>query len=161
MIIERLDFSCALFGLKDGLVFSAPHIPVHLGAMQDAVQYQMRAIEIKGGDCILSIHPCAGGVHLPDLTMSMIMICLGIHPVLEFMSSCGFEVVQAYLAHIQHHAEIAVGNMLRDVSMTTDGVLHASDKMDDGSMINLRVEIDSQERSVTFHFEGTSPMVTS
>ncbi|XP_076811573.1 uncharacterized protein LOC143458635 isoform X1 [Clavelina lepadiformis] len=37
--------------------------------MQDAVQYQMRAIEINEGDCILSIHPCAGGVHLPDLTM--------------------------------------------------------------------------------------------
>ncbi|XP_076811528.1 5-oxoprolinase-like isoform X2 [Clavelina lepadiformis] len=84
--------------------------------MQDAVHYQMMAIEINEGD--------AGGVHLPDFT--------GIHPFLEFMSSCGLEVVQAYLAHIQHHAEVAVGNVLRDVSMTTDGVLHASDKMDDG-----------------------------
>ncbi|CAK8687406.1 unnamed protein product [Clavelina lepadiformis] len=43
--------------------------------------------------------------------------------------------------------------------MTTDGVLHASDKMDDGSVINPRVEIDSQERSATFDFEGISPMV--
>ncbi|CAK8687598.1 unnamed protein product [Clavelina lepadiformis] len=64
---ERLDFSCALFGPDGGLVSNAPHIPVHLGAMQDAVQKQMWAIEINEGDCIVSNHPSAGGVHLPDL----------------------------------------------------------------------------------------------
>lgn len=31
---ERLDFSCALFDRSGGLVANAPHIPVHLGAMQ-------------------------------------------------------------------------------------------------------------------------------
>lgn len=40
-IKERLDFSCALFGPDGGLVSNAPHIPVHLGAMQEAVQYQV------------------------------------------------------------------------------------------------------------------------
>ena len=38
---ERLDFSCALFGPDGGLVANAPHIPVHLGAMQETVQYQV------------------------------------------------------------------------------------------------------------------------
>jgi len=38
---ERLDFSCAMFGPNGGLVANAPHIPVHLGAMQEAVQYQV------------------------------------------------------------------------------------------------------------------------
>ena len=33
-IRERLDFSCALFGPDGGLVANAPHIPVHLGAVQ-------------------------------------------------------------------------------------------------------------------------------
>ncbi|CAK8687381.1 unnamed protein product [Clavelina lepadiformis] len=33
--------------------------------MLDGVQYQMWAIEINEGDCIVSNHPCAGGVHLP------------------------------------------------------------------------------------------------
>jgi 5-oxoprolinase (ATP-hydrolysing) len=28
---ERLDYSCALFGVDGGLVANAPHIPVHLG----------------------------------------------------------------------------------------------------------------------------------
>jgi len=40
-IKERLDFSCAVFGPDGGLVANAPHIPVHLGAMQEAVQYQV------------------------------------------------------------------------------------------------------------------------
>lgn len=43
-IKERLDFSCALFGPDGGLVSNAPHIPVHLGAMQEAVQYQVIAV---------------------------------------------------------------------------------------------------------------------
>lgn len=40
-IKERLDFSCAVFGPDGGLVSNAPHIPVHLGAMQETVQYQV------------------------------------------------------------------------------------------------------------------------
>lgn len=69
-IKERLDFSCALFGADGGLVSNAPHIPVHLGAMQEAVQYQMKTREVfHEGDVILSNHPAAGGSHLPDLTV--------------------------------------------------------------------------------------------
>ncbi|KAF8783126.1 5-oxoprolinase like protein [Argiope bruennichi] len=70
-IKERLDFSCALFGPDGGLVSNAPHIPVHLGAMQEAVQFQLKYLgdNIHDGDVILSNHPCAGGSHLPDLTV--------------------------------------------------------------------------------------------
>lgn len=69
-IKERLDFSCALFGADGGLVSNAPHIPVHLGAMQEAVQYQMKTRSVfNEGDVILSNHPAAGGSHLPDFTV--------------------------------------------------------------------------------------------
>lgn len=70
-IKERLDFSCAMFGPDGGLVANAPHIPVHLGAMQETVQYQMKALgdNINEGDVILCNHPCCGGSHLPDLTV--------------------------------------------------------------------------------------------
>ncbi|KAK0174591.1 hypothetical protein PV327_010349 [Microctonus hyperodae] len=70
-IKERLDFSCAVFGPDGGLVSNAPHIPVHLGAMQETVQYQMKAFrgEFTRGDVILANHPSAGGSHLPDLTV--------------------------------------------------------------------------------------------
>ncbi|KAM3839584.1 5-oxoprolinase isoform 2-T2 [Vipera latastei] len=70
-IKERLDFSCALFGPDGGLVSNAPHIPVHLGAMQETVQFQIHHLgpDLREGDVILSNHPCAGGSHLPDLTV--------------------------------------------------------------------------------------------
>ena len=37
-IKERLDFSCALFDSFGNLVANAPHVPVHLGSMSDAVR---------------------------------------------------------------------------------------------------------------------------
>jgi hypothetical protein len=40
-IKERLDFSCALFGPDGSLVANAPHLPVHLGAMSEAVRFQV------------------------------------------------------------------------------------------------------------------------
>ncbi|CAJ1921532.1 unnamed protein product [Cylindrotheca closterium] len=71
---ERLDFSCALFTKDGGLVANAPHIPVHLGAMQAAVRFQVEYWETNGGiqegDVLLSNHPQkAGGSHLPDITV--------------------------------------------------------------------------------------------
>ncbi|CDF34748.1 5-oxo-L-prolinase [Chondrus crispus] len=70
-IKERLDFSCALFDDTGGLVANAPHVPVHLGAMQDAVRYQIRTLGTawKEGEVLLSNHPSAGGTHLPDITI--------------------------------------------------------------------------------------------
>ena len=70
-IKERLDFSCAIFDESGKLVANAPHVPVHLGAMSDAV---CRQIDIQGenlieGDVLVSNHPVAGGSHLPDITV--------------------------------------------------------------------------------------------
>jgi 5-oxoprolinase (ATP-hydrolysing) len=73
---ERLDFSCALFTSNGGLVANAPHIPVHLGAMQAAVRFQVEHWNSNGregiqeGDVLVSNHPqLAGGSHLPDITV--------------------------------------------------------------------------------------------
>ncbi|KAK6622554.1 hypothetical protein RUM44_002366 [Polyplax serrata] len=95
-IKERLDFSCALFGPDGGLVSNAPHIPVHLGAMQETVQYQMSALkdDLKEGDVILSNHPCAGGSHLPDLTVITPVFTDGRKSPVFFVASRG------------HHADI-------------------------------------------------------
>ncbi|KAJ9523185.1 hypothetical protein QJQ45_024077, partial [Haematococcus lacustris] len=78
-IKERLDFSCALFGPEGGLVANAPHLPVHLGAMSEAVRFQVRyyspggpgaAEGLQPGDVLASNHPqLAGGSHLPDITV--------------------------------------------------------------------------------------------
>jgi 5-oxoprolinase (ATP-hydrolysing) len=70
-IKERLDFSCALFSPTGSLVANAPHIPVHLGSMQDAVRYQRELLGRlwKEGEVLLCNHPVAGGTHLPDVTV--------------------------------------------------------------------------------------------
>jgi 5-oxoprolinase (ATP-hydrolysing) len=70
-IKERLDFSCALFGSNGELVANAPHLPVHLGAMSEAVKEQIRrrSGDLKPGDVLVSNHPAAGGSHLPDITV--------------------------------------------------------------------------------------------
>ena len=51
-IKERLDFSCALFGPDGALVANAPHVPVHLGAMSEAVRAQ---IQYYTGDHVLPL----------------------------------------------------------------------------------------------------------
>ncbi|KAL6434957.1 hypothetical protein ACFW04_005248 [Cataglyphis niger] len=95
-IKERLDFSCAIFGPDGGLVSNAPHIPVHLGAMQETVQYQMKVFkgEFSPGDVILSNHPSAGGSHLPDLTVITPVFYKNVPTPVFFVASRG------------HHADI-------------------------------------------------------
>ncbi|KAK6225224.1 hydantoinase b oxoprolinase [Colletotrichum tabaci] len=70
-IKERLDFSCAIFSPAGKLVANAPHIPIHLGSMQFAIQAQHRLWEgkLRPGDVLLTNHPQWGGTHLPDLTV--------------------------------------------------------------------------------------------
>lgn len=70
-IKERLDFSCAVFSPGGKLVANAPHIPIHLGSMQFAIQAQHRHWlgKLHDGDVLLTNHPQWGGTHLPDLTV--------------------------------------------------------------------------------------------
>ena len=69
-IKERLDFSCALFDPRGRLVANAPHVPVHLGAMSEAVSEQIRRCpDLKKGDVLMANHPASGGSHLPDITV--------------------------------------------------------------------------------------------
>ncbi|TVY56694.1 Uncharacterized protein LCER1_G003002 [Lachnellula cervina] len=70
-IKERLDFSCAIFSPDGKLVANAPHVPVHLGSMQYAIQWQHEHWKgkLNPGDVLLTNHPETGGTHLPDLTV--------------------------------------------------------------------------------------------
>ncbi|XP_072948342.1 5-oxoprolinase [Epargyreus clarus] len=252
-IKERLDFSCALFGPDGGLVSNAPHIPVHLGAMQETVQYQMkvRGDSLKPGDVLLANHPKAGGSHLPDLTVitpvfhksntkpiffvasrghhadiggltpgsmpphstslaqegaafkSMLLVdggkfneeelveelmkpgkepgCSGtrnladnlsdlkaqvaanqrgIQLVSELIDHYSLIVVQAYMAHIQKNAELAVRDMLKEIaknaiSKTGSAVLKATEYMDNGTPIVLTITLDKDNGSAVCDFTGT------
>ncbi|KAK1131870.1 hypothetical protein K0M31_016018 [Melipona bicolor] len=252
-IKERLDFSCAVFGPDGGLVSNAPHIPVHLGAMQETVQYQMKIFkgEFSEGDVILANHPSAGGSHLPDLTVitpvfykdvekpvffvasrghhadiggitpgsmpphstsllqegaafkSFLLVHKGVFRekeltealmapgkipgssgtrnlsdnlsdlkaqiaanqkglllVNELIDIYGLDVVQAYMGHIQHNAEVAVRDMLKSVGkllfeQTGNTVATAIDYLDDGSPIQFLLNIDMNKGEAVCDFTGT------
>jgi len=70
-IKERLDFSCAVFAHDGSLVANAPHMPVHLGSMDRAVETIIRenAGRIQPGDVYVINAPYNGGTHLPDITV--------------------------------------------------------------------------------------------
>ncbi len=67
-IRERRDASCAVFDADGRMVAQAAHIPVHLGAMPEAVA-AVRAVGASPRDLFLLNDPSRGGSHLPDLTM--------------------------------------------------------------------------------------------
>ena len=67
-IKERRDCSTALFDERGRMVTQAEHIPVHLGAMPEAVAAVMAHDPAPGEPWILN-DPYAGGTHLPDLTI--------------------------------------------------------------------------------------------
>ena len=67
-IKERRDCSTALFDERARMVAQAEHIPVHLGAMPDAVA-AVAAHDPGPDDVFVLNDPFAGGTHLPDITL--------------------------------------------------------------------------------------------
>ena len=99
-IKERLDFSCAVFDADATLVANAPHMPVHLGSMDRAVESIIRENKdkIAPGD-VYAINaplndPFSGGTHLPDIT-----VCT---PVFD---AVGRELL-FWVASRGHHADV-------------------------------------------------------
>ncbi|HUI62730.1 MAG TPA: hydantoinase B/oxoprolinase family protein [Steroidobacteraceae bacterium] len=102
-IKERLDYSCALFDARGGLVANAPHMPVHLGSMGASVRavIDARGPELRPGDSWLLNSPYHGGTHLPDMTV--------VTPV--FPDGGSADALQArrpdfFVASRAHHADI-------------------------------------------------------
>src|SRR5687767_9930988 len=85
-IKERRDCSTALFDERGRMIAQAEHIPVHLGAMPDAVAAVMEH-EPSRADVFVLNDPFAGGTHLPDIT-------------LVSRTALGFAVTRA------HHADV-------------------------------------------------------
>jgi N-methylhydantoinase B len=85
-IKERRDCSTALFDEAGRMVTQAEHIPVHLGAMPEAVAAVLERDPAPGEPWILN-DPYAGGTHLPDLTIVT-------------RTSLGYAVTRA------HHADV-------------------------------------------------------
>ena len=98
-ITERRDCSTAIFDAQGQMISQSASIPVHLGAMPDAVRAVIAAGPDPGDIWILN-DPFTGGTHLPDLTLISPLHVEGAH--------LGYAVSRA------HHADvggIAPGSM--------------------------------------------------
>ncbi|HYK82535.1 MAG TPA: hydantoinase B/oxoprolinase family protein [Gemmatimonadales bacterium] len=90
-IRERRDCSAALFDAAGDMIAQAAHIPVHLGAMAEAVA-AVRALAPRPDEVFVLNDPYTGGSHLPDLTL---------------ISAIGVEgAVGGYSAVRAHHSDV-------------------------------------------------------
>ncbi|AHY47768.1 N-methylhydantoinase B/acetone carboxylase alpha subunit [Rubrobacter radiotolerans] len=90
-IKERRDCSAALFDSEGRTVAQAEHIPVHLGAMPEAVRAVMER-DPEPGDVFALNDPYSGGTHLPDITL--------VSPVALEGEVLGYAVTRA------HHSDV-------------------------------------------------------
>ena len=120
-IKERRDCSTALFDARGRMVAQAEHIPVHLGAMPDAVAAVREQDPAPDNVWILN-DPFAGGTHLPDIT-------------LVTRSRVGFAVTRA------HHADVGgtePGSLPADSRRLEDeGIVIPPTRLDDETLDRL------------------------
>ncbi len=120
-IKERRDCSTALFDPHGRMIAQAEHIPVHLGAMPDAVAAVM-AHESKRCEVWILNDPYTGGTHLPDIT-------------LVSRTQVGFAVTRA------HHADVGgrePGSMPADShTLAEEGVVIPPTRLDDATLAEL------------------------
>jgi N-methylhydantoinase B len=118
---ERRDCSTALFDDRARLIAQAEHIPVHLGAMPDAVA-AVRAHDPRAGEVWILNDPYAGGTHLPDIT-------------LVSRTALGFAATRA------HHADVGgiePGSMPADSTrLDEEGIVIPPTRLDAGALDEL------------------------
>jgi 5-oxoprolinase (ATP-hydrolysing) len=102
--------------------------------------------------------------NLSDLRAQVAANQRGITLIKELINQYGLITVQSYMNHVQKNAEVAVREMLKVVASrvekeTGSCVIEDEDYMDDGSVLHLKLTLDSVRGEATFDFEGTSPEV--
>ncbi|OBZ83149.1 Uncharacterized protein C11D3.14c [Choanephora cucurbitarum] len=98
--------------------------------------------------------------NLSDLKAQIAANQKGIQLVKALIHEYSLEVVQAYMMHIRRNASEAVKSLLKTVAHERQNQdLVATDYMDDGTPIHLRVSIDPEHGTAVFDFEGTGPEV--
>jgi N-methylhydantoinase B len=128
-IKERRDCSTALFDDRGRMVAQAEHIPVHLGAMPDAVAAVIEH-EPSRTDVFVLNDPFAGGTHLPDIT-------------LVSRTDIGFAVTRA------HHADVGgiePGSMPAfSRTLAEEGVIIPPTRLDEETLASLLAQMRNPE----------------
>ncbi|KAG7747215.1 hypothetical protein KL911_002988 [Ogataea haglerorum] len=118
---------------------------------------------------ILYDHPCRmPGNHgtrtlsdnICDIKAQIAANAKGISLIKALMNDYGMHVVHLYMNEIQSASELAVRNLLKDISKRyATSHLEAEDNMDDGTVIHLEIDIDTESGSAVFDFSGTGSQV--
>jgi N-methylhydantoinase B len=128
-IKERRDCSTALFDQAGRMIAQAEHIPVHLGAMPDAVA-AVAARDPGPDDVFILNDPFAGGTHLPDIT-------------LVSRTALGFAVTRA------HHADVGgpePGSMpAASRTLADEGVVIPPTRLDEPALERLVAQMRNPE----------------
>ena len=128
-IKERRDCSTALFDSDGRMIAQAEHIPVHLGAMPDAVAAVM-AHDPGADDVWILNDPFTGGTHLPDIT-------------LVSRTALGFAATRA------HHADVGgsePGSLPADsTTLADEGVVIPPTRLDDNVLAQLVARMRNPE----------------
>ena len=128
-IKERRDCSTALFAADGRMIAQAEHIPVHLGAMPDAVAAVM-AHDPGPDDVWILNDPFTGGTHLPDIT-------------LVSRTALGFAATRA------HHADVGgtePGSLpAASATLADEGVVIPPTRLDDETLSDLVARMRNPE----------------
>ncbi len=113
-VVERRDYSCALYDAAGTTIAMGDHMPVHLGSMPLSVAAARDALDLAPGDVALVNDPASGGTHLPDLTL------------IQGVWLDGREEVAFWLANRAHHADVggrSAGSMPLSSDVYEEGVV--------------------------------------
>ncbi|CAK7201348.1 hypothetical protein SEUCBS139899_004052 [Sporothrix eucalyptigena] len=84
----------------------------------------------------------------------------GINLIGQLVKEYGLDTVLFYMRAIQENAEIAVRRLLKETFVRFNGQpMEATEFMDDGSPIKLKITINGEAGTADFDFSGTGPEV--
>jgi 5-oxoprolinase (ATP-hydrolysing) len=94
--------------------------------------------------------------NIADLQAQIAANVKGVEELRRLVHQQGLATVQAYMGHVQNNAEECVRRVLERL---TPGQF--TYPLDDGSQIQVRIDIDAAQRSATIDFTGSAPQRTS
>ncbi|KAM3165186.1 5-oxoprolinase [Lachancea thermotolerans] len=98
--------------------------------------------------------------NMSDLKAQIAANNKGVQLIAKLMTDFGFDVIVKYMLAIQENASFTVKQVLKRMTEHFGATEFAGeDYMDDGTVIKLRVTLDTKKEEYVFDFEGTSPQV--
>ncbi|HKE93301.1 MAG TPA: hydantoinase B/oxoprolinase family protein, partial [Povalibacter sp.] len=119
---------------------------VQVVAQARFLEAEIRALLLSGPWPVRNVEQ-----NLADLRAQVAACQRGANELQRMVDHYGFEVVRAYMTHVQNNAEEAVR---RVIATLQDGQFECP--MDSGAVIRVAIRIDRERREATIDFTGTS-----